>query len=252
MYRFIRYAASEGTDFGDEGTTNIPCNVFEADILGRLEARGLIVVPQWGVGGYRLDFAIRHPDEPGRFVLAVEADGASYHSGLVARERDRLRQRQLEARGWRFVRIWSSDYFFDPDPEIDRVVRAYEEQLGRSTPPRVGREPVTAVGGPASQVRQASRRVVVPAWDDPEPSRRPRPQIVARQPIQRYSDEDLRVMVRWVGSDDLPRTRTDLYEAVKSELGFQRNGANIVQRINEAIDAVLGERSRRLGPSGAL
>lgn len=37
------------------------------------------------VGSYRLDFAVRHPLQPGRFLLAVEADGAAYHSGVVTR-----------------------------------------------------------------------------------------------------------------------------------------------------------------------
>ncbi|WP_456820163.1 hypothetical protein [Cellulomonas sp. URHB0016] len=54
------------------------------------------------VGSYRLDFAVRHAQRPGRFVLAVEADGAAHHSGVFARERDRLRQQSLEARARRW------------------------------------------------------------------------------------------------------------------------------------------------------
>ena len=84
-------------------------NPFEVDVFNRLTAAGLSIEPQWGVGFYRLDFAMRHPEKPGRFVLAIECDGAMYHSGIVARERDRLRQRQLELHGWSFHRIWSTD-----------------------------------------------------------------------------------------------------------------------------------------------
>ena len=36
--------------------------------------------PQYGVSGYRIDFACAHPHKPGQMVLAIEADGASYHS----------------------------------------------------------------------------------------------------------------------------------------------------------------------------
>ena len=37
---------------------------------------------------------------PGRFVCGIECDGVAYHSSETARDRDRLRQQVLEARGW--------------------------------------------------------------------------------------------------------------------------------------------------------
>ena len=45
-------------------------------MTARLAALGITVVPQYGVGGYRVDFAAAHPDDPSRMILAVEADGA--------------------------------------------------------------------------------------------------------------------------------------------------------------------------------
>ena len=76
--------------------------------------------------GYRIDFAAKHPTQPGRMVLAIECDGATYHSSATARDRDRLRQEHLERLGWRFHRIWSQDWFSDKQSEIDRAKRAYE------------------------------------------------------------------------------------------------------------------------------
>lgn len=234
MRRFIEYAATGGESFGDEGTQHVPCNPFEADIQQRLEEAGLSVIPQWGVGGYRIDFAIQHPSEPGRFVLAVEADGASYHSGTVARERDRLRQQLLEARGWTFVRIWSSDYFFDPQPEIQRVLDAYHQALeqptGKRGKPRGSRGPT---------VTPAPEAEPVPYWEETTKSRSAWPGLYPGAPIASYTDQDLQRVVKWVISDDAPRTRTEIYEEAKTALGFQRNGKNIVDRFNAAIEAVL-------------
>ena len=85
-----------------------PLNGFELDVMNRLTSQGIPVTPQYAVSGYRIDFACAHPDRPGQMVLAIEADGASYHSGHTARERDRLRQQVLEDKGWRFHRIWST------------------------------------------------------------------------------------------------------------------------------------------------
>src|SRR5207245_11420936 len=79
-----------------------------------------------GASRFRIDLVAQHPRKPGRFVLAIECDGASYHSSPTARDRDRLRQRQLENLGWRFHRIWSTDWFMRKAQEVERTVRAFE------------------------------------------------------------------------------------------------------------------------------
>src|SRR6266545_8003462 len=70
-----------------------------------------------------------HPEKPGRPVLAIECDGASYHSGATARDRDRLRQAHLHRLGWRFHRIWSTDWFYNREPETERALAAYQEAV---------------------------------------------------------------------------------------------------------------------------
>jgi very-short-patch-repair endonuclease len=59
-----------------------------------------------GASRFRIDMVAEHPTKPERYVLAIECDGATYHSSYTARDRDRLRQQQLENLGWRFHRIW--------------------------------------------------------------------------------------------------------------------------------------------------
>ena len=104
-------------------------NDFEADIYEALTARGLKLVPQVGCSSFRIDFGVCHPSEPGRFVLAIEADGATYHSSYTARDRDRLRQQMLENLGWRFHRIWSTDWFQRRHEEIERTMAAFDRAL---------------------------------------------------------------------------------------------------------------------------
>jgi DNA-binding PadR family transcriptional regulator len=38
-----------------------------------------------------------------------------------------MRQRILESRGWRFVRIWSTDWWRDPQSQVRRVLAALED-----------------------------------------------------------------------------------------------------------------------------
>jgi hypothetical protein len=71
--------------------------------------------------------AVIDPEHPGRYLLGIECDGAAYHSARSARDRDRLRQQVLEGIGWRIHRIWSTDWFRNPERELKRVVEAIEK-----------------------------------------------------------------------------------------------------------------------------
>lgn len=101
-------------------------NPFEDDVADVIAGMGYLVDPQVGSAGFRIDMGIRHPDRPGTYILAVECDGATYHGALWARERDRLRQDVLGHLGWRFHRIWSSDWFYHRAAEIERLKGALQ------------------------------------------------------------------------------------------------------------------------------
>jgi superfamily I DNA and/or RNA helicase/very-short-patch-repair endonuclease len=106
-------------------------NEHEAAVGAVLKAEGYEVVPQVGVSGYFIDLAVRHPKKPGAFLLGVEFDGKSYHSGRSARDRDRLREMTLVNQGWKIHRIWSTDWFKNRNAEIARLlqrVRSLETQ----------------------------------------------------------------------------------------------------------------------------
>src|SRR5271154_6841160 len=99
-------------------------------------AKGLEMVPQVGCSKFRIDLAALHPTHPGRFVLAIECDGATYHSSYTARDRDRLRQQQLQNLGWTFHRIWSTDWFMRKAEEVERAVQAFHKAVAASDSPQ--------------------------------------------------------------------------------------------------------------------
>src|SRR5262249_36919993 len=94
---------------------------------------GYTVVPQVGCSGFRIDLGIVDPAAPGRFLLGVECDGATYHSAATARDRDRLRQQILEQLGWRIHRIWSPDWVTKRGGEISTRGEALEEARRRDS-----------------------------------------------------------------------------------------------------------------------
>ena len=94
---------------------------FERDVAMWLRGRGWQVQSQVGVSRFRVDLGVVDPDRPGVYLAGVECDGATYHGSPAARDRDRIRQQVLESLGWRFVRIWSTDYFRDPQRVMEDV-----------------------------------------------------------------------------------------------------------------------------------
>jgi very-short-patch-repair endonuclease len=113
-----------------------PDSPFEQEVIAVLRNKGWVVHPQVGVSGYRIDLGIVDPRAPGRYLLGVECDGRTYHSGATARDRDRLRQYVLEGLGWELFRIWSTDWWLNPQEPIRKLEARLEHLLnaGQSDP----------------------------------------------------------------------------------------------------------------------
>ena len=94
---------------------------FEVQVCNRLRESGHKVDTQVGFSGYRIDLAVVHPNDDNRYVLGIECDGATFHSARSVRERDVMRQQFLEGNGWKIVRVWSRNWWRNPDKEIDRL-----------------------------------------------------------------------------------------------------------------------------------
>lgn len=100
---------------------------FEEAVKTALEQHGYMVKPQVGTAGFFIDLAVVDSENPGRYLLGIECDGAKYHSARSARERDRQRQSVLEDHGWRIHRIWSTDWFLRPKEQLKLTIAAIEE-----------------------------------------------------------------------------------------------------------------------------
>lgn len=101
---------------------------FELEVCEFLREKGFSVDTQVGCSSFKIDLAIKQPYSSD-YVLAIECDGATYHSSRTARDRDRLRQDILERMGWRFYRIWSTDWFRNKRVEQERLLNAAKEAV---------------------------------------------------------------------------------------------------------------------------
>jgi very-short-patch-repair endonuclease len=225
---------------------------FERDVCLELERHGVRVQPQVGVSGYRVDLGVLDTECPGRFVCGIECDGVAYHSLETVRDRDRLRQRVLEDRGWIIHRVWSTDWFKDRQGQIDRLLKVIEASRLRV------REEITQV-----QEAQAAHRDVQPLVNEhtfgQEPTartyRRPlaAPYEVYRPSARRSGDilkapmKAIADVVAAVVDVEGPLHDTDLIARVCG-VWDTKAGSRIQDAIRDAVR--LAHREQRIGHRG--
>jgi very-short-patch-repair endonuclease len=235
---YLQYAASNGKRLGDGQLTTIPLNDFETEVFDVLTTQGLKLIPQVGASQFRIDMVAQHPSKPGRFVLAIECDGATYHSSYTARDRDRLRQQQLENLGWRFHRIWSTDWFMRKEEEVKRAMQAFQAALGYADKLDAG----SIRNGDNGEGRHETSKTngVSPAAKE----RMRRPPIPMRTSIAQYSHHELVQLILWLVSDGQLRTDDEIMTEMISVRGFSRRGARIETAIRSALQTYRAVQSR--------
>lgn len=246
LREYLEYAASRGAALGRAAREKPALNPFEINVRDQLTRAGIPLTPQHGCSGFLIDFAAKHPSRPGQFVLAIECDGAGYHSSPTARDRDRLRQEQLERLGWRFHRIWSTDWFRNRDAEISKAVDAYETAVSEIDDPACGARRTSAPpDGSGSGAPETTRPGSV--------ARGPRPNIKTEAPVRsrghrrrfsyrkrsldEYTQKELVELVRWIESDTRLRTEVEVVKLVLTELDFKQHRETYNQPILAAIRA---------------
>jgi len=112
--------------------------------------------------------------KPEPLVLAIEADGTSYRQSGSVRDRDRLRSEHLQRLGWRFHRIWSTNWFRDPQSEVAKLQQAYDEAVSATVLPK----PEAAAEAEQPQPEAVAKTVLpqpeaapgtAKPWPDPAP-----------------------------------------------------------------------------------
>ena len=130
-YKLLKYAYGVATHtVSDEKSERVsdddrvgPFNsLFEQRVYNAIVDRGYRVIPQFDAHPYRIDLVVQGTDAR----LAVECDGDHWR-GLEYIDKDLRRQRDLERLGWRFVRIFESDYYLDKQAQLEKIWSALDD-----------------------------------------------------------------------------------------------------------------------------
>lgn len=133
LKEYLYYAEKGGKEIGCginssvSGNTAVQGKELEAQVAQFLKSKGYEVEMQVGCGSSKIDLAVRRAD--GSYALAVECDGENYRNAANTRDRDRLRQEVLERMGWRYYRLWSTDWFKNTQIEKERLLQITEDAM---------------------------------------------------------------------------------------------------------------------------
>jgi very-short-patch-repair endonuclease len=240
---FLHFAETgilEGANIG----TGEHDSLFEYEVAQRLAEQGYQCHAQVGAAGFRIDLAVLDPEQPGRYLLGVECDGATYHSSRSARDRDRLRQSVLESRGWRIHRIWSTDWFRDPDRQLRRLIESLEQASvepidRRSLPPppisdRSKSTTPTAPPAPATPTTPSSLYVQADFAIPTEP------------PLHDLPRETLCELLSRIIATEGPIHRRELARRIVQLSSLRRTGARIQHLVDKTIDWLIGNERVQL------
>jgi very-short-patch-repair endonuclease/KaiC/GvpD/RAD55 family RecA-like ATPase len=209
---------------------------FEEAVAMAIRKGGYEVESQVGVSGFRIDLGVLDPRKRGRFVLGVECDGATYHSGRSARDRDRLRQEVLEGLGWKLHRIWSTDWFRNPNRELQRLTAAIEHAIANSESSEGTERPVTFVPDVRQKNDDWTTLPITPTRDDLAARYQECKLSVSRgRDLLDVSPHDLIPLVTDVVHREGPVHTEEVARRIREAFGLARTGNRILDRIHGAL-----------------
>lgn len=183
------------------------------DIADRLLQLGVVAHEHYN--GIDLAVANSTEDEHG-MIIAVAGDGPEYASMRSLRQRDRVLPEQLTRRGWKFMRVWSTDAFVDPQTETEKIFEAWRATVETMSPQAV-----------LNAARAAS--VVVGRTGS-------RPKLVPGLPMHKYSAEGLDQMIDWIQSDAVVRGDGEIKDLLRTALAQKGNSSRGDSQLQAAVD----------------
>jgi very-short-patch-repair endonuclease len=225
-----------------------PDSPFEEEVIETLERLGYEVHPQVGCAGFFIDMAVTDPNQPGRYLIGIECDGAAYHSARSARDRDRLRESVLRGLGWKLHRIWSKAWFKSRDREIERLISAI--QLAQAAPsdapdvPKSDAQRIDAAVGVSEEMTAASQSSRKASGSPAQPYEFCRLNIsIGSTDLHMVPTAQLADWLAQVVAVESPVHWAEAGRRITESLGVQRMGNRIQDALGRACKA--GSRSKK-------
>jgi predicted DNA-binding WGR domain protein len=99
---------------------------MRGELAAALRERGYRVEEEVGQSHFRVDLAVRRPDDRAH-RLGILLDPAERYERVETLEREMMRPRLLRDFGWRLASVLAKDWYVDPERELARILALLEE-----------------------------------------------------------------------------------------------------------------------------
>lgn len=138
LKRFLEYAEKREKPSVEYLSAGLPDEraSIENLVAEKLRSLGYEVHTHIGSSGYKIDIGIVDPAHPSTYRLGIICDGKSSWCAKTVRDREIVQDSVLTLLGWKVCRIWTIDWWEDPDKVIANIQKALEGKEPRSRAPR--------------------------------------------------------------------------------------------------------------------
>ena len=144
LKRFLEYAEKGSMHVANPLSAGMSdeADSIENIVAARLRSLGHTVHTNIGSSGYKIDIGIVDPLNPSAYRLGIICDSRNYRCAKTVRDREIVQHNVLKMLGWRICRVWTMDWWENPDPVTANIEAALngEEKMVSAPPPK--EEPV--------------------------------------------------------------------------------------------------------------
>ena len=139
LKRFLQYAAgsevwdamADGENVNTVSSTpiidrSLKFTGIADDICDRLAKLGYKTDRNIGKSGFKVDIGVISPSDPGKYCLGILLDGKSYAEAGTTTSREISQISVLKGFGWNVIRIWSLEWWENPDTVIAQCIEKIE------------------------------------------------------------------------------------------------------------------------------
>lgn len=134
LKRFLEYAEQQSLLRRPSQQTATTDRLVAEQIASRLRDRSYTVYTQVGSSSFQVNIALADPLDSTRYRLGILLDGDAYRETLTTRDHELVQPSVLAMLDWQVMRLWSVDWFKQPERVLERIVQRMES-LPETPPP---------------------------------------------------------------------------------------------------------------------
>lgn len=134
LKHFLEYAEKQVL-FQTAHTRKESADTIVAEQIARaLRACGHVVHVNVGRSNFKVNLAIANPADNHNYSLGILLDGEGYHQTQTTRDREIVQSAVLNMLGWKMMRVWSVDWFNNPERVLNRIEKCLQTEAVNEVP----------------------------------------------------------------------------------------------------------------------